>query len=87
MFLVERNSDTIELTITVQQAKQLYLALFQRLRNAGPAGFDDFDEDDLLLDLQTYLQRKAREAGVDSTIHAEWEAFLGSNAKGACDAP
>lgn len=86
MRFVERKPDAIELTISLEQAKQIYVALFQRLRDAGPAGIDSFDDDDLLLNLQTFLQQKARAVGVDCTNHAEWEAFVGYSGAGACDA-
>jgi hypothetical protein len=77
MRLRELEPDQIELTVSLSQAKKLYLALFRQLHKKGASAFEDFDEDDMLLTLQTYLQRRAREAGVDGTIHAQWDAFLG----------
>lgn len=76
MHIQERKPNTIDLTLSLAQAKQIYWALFKQLRTGGAAAFDDFDDDDLLSTLQTFLQHKAREAGVDCTIHAEWERFL-----------
>lgn len=77
MRLVERSPEAIELTLGLAQVKKLYVALFRQLHAGGPNAIDEFDEDDMLLTLQSYLQRRAREAGVDSTIHSDWERFLG----------
>lgn len=76
MMLREKSADTIELSVNLSQIKKLYIALFRQLHRVR-ADFDDLDEDDMLLTLQTYLQRQAAKAGVDGTIHEEWERFLG----------
>ncbi len=77
MLLRQRDDDTIELTVSLRQLKKLYLALFRQL-HADLDRFDDVDDDDMLLTIQQYLQQRAAEAGVDGTIHSEWEAFLGA---------
>lgn len=77
MRLRELQPDQIELALSLSQVKKLYLALFRQLHEKGASAFEEFDEDDMLLTLQSYLQRRAREAGVDGTIHSEWDAFLG----------
>lgn len=77
MFLKQHEPDAIELRLSLSQIKKLYVALFHQLHRDGAAALDDLDEDDMLLTLQTYLQRRAREAEVDGTIHSEWERFLG----------
>ncbi len=82
MRLKQAGDDSIELRLSLSQVKKIYLALFRQLHKAGADGFDALDEDDMLLTLQTYLQNQARQAGVDATNHAEWDAFLG-----ACDGP
>lgn len=87
MLLQERNPDEIELRVSLSQLKRLYVALFRQLRRSGPEGFDELDENDMLLTLQMYLQRRARQAGVDGTIHADWEAFLGMNQGASCERP
>ena len=38
----------------------------------------------LLLDLQTYLQTKAGEAGVDVSVHAQWTAWLNDGKPVSC---
>ncbi len=51
--------------------KHIYRVLHSRLQ-------EDFElmDSELLQDLQTYLQGKAREAGVDVSLHAQWGAWL-----------
>lgn len=85
MRLTERTEDSIELAVSLAQAKRLYVALFRQLHAQGIAAVDDFDEDDMLITLQTYLQRRARQAGVDGTIHSEWESFLGIQDAPTCE--
>ena len=86
MLLTERTPDRIDLAVSLSQLKKLYVALFRQLHAAGADAFDALDEDDMLLTLQTYLQRRARQAGVDGTIHSQWEAFLEMSAAPSCDA-
>ncbi|MBI5863581.1 MAG: hypothetical protein HZB38_03550 [Planctomycetes bacterium] len=74
----ETSGGKVELALSLDQLKRIYVALFAHLRQAP---LDDLDEDDLLLRIQTYLQRKAREAGVDATDHAQWDAFVGNNGR------
>lgn len=85
MLLRERESDRVELQVSLSQLKQLYLALFRQLHSGKLEDFDALDEDDMLLTLQTYLQRKASEAGVDVTNHADWDAFLGVTDAPSCE--
>lgn len=85
MFLREVPGQPIELGLSVEQLKKIYLALFRRLHDSGFHAIDELDEDDMLITLQTFLQRKAREAGVDCTIHADWEAFLGVKDAPSCE--
>jgi len=81
----DRDEDYVELSCSLDSIKKIYWALFRQLRSqAVSREFDDFDDDDLLLTLQVYLQRKAREAGVDATLHSEWERFLGVEGRQAC---
>ncbi len=84
MLLKEAEKDRIELALTLSQIKKLYRALFRQLHQGGAGALDEFDEDDMLITLQTYLQRRAREAGVDATIHEEWERFLGVEDPQSC---
>ena len=53
--------------------KQVYQLLHAQLPEQ-PALMDN----QILHDLQTYLQQQAREAGVDVSLHAEWAAWLNS---------
>lgn len=77
MLLRETDADAVQLTVSLSQLKKLYLALFRQLHSASLEDFDALDEDDMLLTLQTFLQGKASQAGVDATIHSEWDRFLG----------
>lgn len=84
MLLKEHSSDSVELRVSLSQLRKLYLALFRQLHGRGLAAIDELDEDDMLLTLQMYLQRKAREAGVDCTDHSAWDAFLGVEDAPSC---
>ncbi|MCG3127456.1 MAG: hypothetical protein CHACPFDD_02316 [Phycisphaerae bacterium] len=84
MLLKERPDGRVELTVSLSQLKNTYVAMFRQL-HAGGMSVDALDEDDMLLTLQTFLQRKAAAAGVDATIHAEWEAFLGVRGAPSCE--
>lgn len=86
MLLRERNDELVELHTTLSQLKKLYIALFQQLHAGGGRNIDDIDEDDMLLTLQTYLQRRAAQAGVDCTDHSAWEAYLGIRNAPSCEA-
>lgn len=86
MLLKQRDENTVELTLSLSQVKQIYLALFRQLHSGGAAAFDALDEDDMLLTLQTYLQKRAAEAGVDATNHSAWDAFLGVPNALSCEA-
>ncbi|MFO0837028.1 MAG: hypothetical protein U1D55_00755 [Phycisphaerae bacterium] len=85
MRLQERGSDEIQLSASLSQIKKLYLALFRQLHASSLRDFDALDEDDMLLTLQSYLQRRAAQAGVDCTNHAAWDAFLGNDDAPGCE--
>lgn len=85
MLIREKDAESIELHVSLNQVKKLYTALFRRLHDASPADFDELDEDDMLTTLQTYLQRRAAAAGFDGTNHAEWEAFLEMKDMPSCE--
>lgn len=86
MLLRERSPEIVELQTSLSQLKKIYLALFQQLHAGGGLNIDDVDEDDMLLTLQTYLQKRAAAEGVDCTNHAAWEAFLGVVNAPSCEA-
>lgn len=67
---------TIELSLSLDQLKRIYVALFCRLQTGGCNAYEDLDRDDLLSQLQSTLQQRATAEGVDCTDHAAWEAFL-----------
>ncbi len=62
--------------------KEIYRALFHALRSSSS---QEFDDQDILLTLQLFLQRKAGEQGVDVSIHQDWERFLGYKHVEACE--
>jgi hypothetical protein len=84
VLLKSKDGETIELSLSLSQLKKVYIALFRQLHDTHLSGIDDLDEDDMLLTIQTYLQRRAAEAGVDGTVHADWEAFLGLHGAPSC---
>lgn len=86
MLLRERDDEMVELHASLSQLKKLYIAMFQQLHTSGGRNIDDIDEDDMLLTLQTYLQRRAAQADIDCTDHAAWEAFLGIRGAPSCEA-
>lgn len=56
---------------SLTELKRIYRALHARLP------FDEaLMDSELMHDLQTWLQRCARDAGVRVTEHAEWDAWL-----------
>ena len=59
---------------TLGELKQVYRLLHSQLP-AQPALMDN----QLLHDLQTFLQQQAREAGVDVSLHAEWAVWLNNS--------
>jgi hypothetical protein len=85
MYLRSKDTDTIELGLSLEQLKKIYVALFSRLHDSRFAAIDELDEDDMLLTIQTCLQREARKAGVDCTDHSAWEAFLGIQDAPTCE--
>lgn len=85
MVLRTKDRGTIELGLSLEQLKKIYVALFHRLHDSRFTAIDELDEDDMLLTIQTYLQSEARKAGVDCTDHAAWEAFLGMQDTPSCE--
>ena len=85
MLLKEQNTDTVQLSVSLSQLKKLYVALFRQLHDTHFSAIDELDEDDMLLTIQTYLQRRAAQQGVDGTVHAHWEAFLGIQYAPSCE--
>jgi hypothetical protein len=79
---IQEKNGRVELSCSLDEVKEVYRGLFQTLRSSGG---DAFDESDLLLDLQLFLQRKAREAGVDATVHVNWDRFLGYERPVPCE--
>jgi len=60
--------------------KRIYRTLHSHLQ-------EDFElmDSELLLDLQTWLQVKAGDEGVDVSIHAQWAAWLNDGKPVSCD--
>ena len=85
MYLRGKSGESIELGLSLSQLKKIYIALFNRLHDSRFSAIDELDEDDMLLTIQTYLQREARQAGVDCTDHSAWEAFLGIQDAPTCE--
>lgn len=55
------------------------LKLIYRLLHASLQTHPELMDSQLLHDLQTALQRRAREEGVDVSAHAKWAAWLGES--------
>ena len=60
--------------------KHIYRTLHGQLQQ-------DFElmDSELLLDLQTWLQAKAGDEGVDVSIHAQWAAWLNDGKPVSCN--
>ncbi len=84
MVLTKHDDGHVDLSLSLDQLKRIYVALFCRLQTGGCTAFEDFDQDDLLLHLQTYLQQQATAQGVDGTRHDDWERFLGITHPRSC---
>ena len=71
-----KSLDSYELT----DLKHIYRTLHGPLQ-------EDFElmDSELLLDLQTWLQSKAGDEGVDVSIHAQWAAWLNDGKPVSCD--
>jgi hypothetical protein len=67
--------DSYELT----DLRRIYRTLHRQLQ-------EDFKlmDSELLHDLQTWLQAKARDEGVDVSIHAQWAAWLNDGKPVSC---
>jgi hypothetical protein len=67
--------DSYELT----DLRRIYRTLHRQLQ-------EDFElmDSELLHDLQTWLQAKARDEGVDVSIHAQWAAWLNDGKPVSC---
>lgn len=77
MLLREREDGMVDLVVSLSQLKTIYGSLFRQLHGSSAEAIEALDEDDMLLTLQSYLQKRARQDGVDATQHAEWAEFLG----------
>ncbi len=53
------------------ELKLIYRALHAQLLNDA-----DLIDSELLHDLQTWLQKKAAQAGIEPTDHRQWDAWL-----------
>ena len=54
------------------------LKLIYRILHAALPETQELMDSELLEDLQRYLQRRAKEEGVDVSLHAQWAVWLGS---------
>ncbi len=79
---IREEGGQLAIRCNLDEVKELYRALFHALRSHGP---EEFDDQDILLTLQLFLQRKAGEQGVDVSIHQDWERFLGYKHVEACE--
>lgn len=76
--------DEFQLTVSLEQLKRIYTALYCRVQTGGCNAFADVDQDDLLLTLQTQLHKQAAAQGVDCLARDEWETFLGITHPASC---
>ncbi len=56
------------------------LKLVYRLLHSQLSQQPELMDSDLLQDLQTLLQKRARQDGVDVSLHAQWAAWLNGGA-------
>jgi hypothetical protein len=76
----EDRGDAVLAALDGDELKLVYRVLHRHLSE-----HPELMETDFLMELQNYLQRRARAAGVDISDHARWDEWVG-HAPRACEA-
>ena len=75
----EERADAVVAALDAEELKLVYRVLHQHLGD-----HPELMDTDFLIELQTYLQRQAKAAGVDISDHSAWDRWIG-NVGVSCD--
>lgn len=76
----EDRADAVIAAVDADELKLVYRVLHQHL-----ADHPELMDTDFLIELQNYLQRKARAEGVDIADHGAWDRWIGNESSEGCD--
>jgi hypothetical protein len=76
----EDRADAVIAAVDADELKLVYRVLHQHL-----ADHPELMDTDFLIELQNYLQRKARAEGVDIADHGAWDRWIGNESPASCD--
>jgi len=76
----EERGEAVAAALDGEELKLVYRVLHQHLSE-----HPELMDTDFLLELQTYLQRRAVAEKVDISDHAQWDEWIGNNDPAPCD--
>lgn len=76
----EERGDAVVAALDAEELKLIYRVLHQHL-----AEHPELMDTDFLIELQNYLQRQAKAAGVDISDHGAWDRWIGNENATPCD--
>ena len=76
----EERADAVVAALDAEELKLVYRVLHQHLGD-----HPELMDTDFLIELQTYLQRQAKTAGVDISDHSAWDRWIGNVGATSCD--
>ncbi len=76
----EERTDAVVAALDGEELKLIYRVLHQHL-GEHPQLMDT----DFLIELQNYLQRRAKAEGIDIADHGAWDRWIGNVAAPSCD--
>jgi hypothetical protein len=76
----EERADAVVAALDAEELRLVYRVLHQHLGD-----HPELMDTDFLIELQTYLQRQAKAAGVDISDHSAWDRWIGNEDAPSCD--
>ncbi len=76
----EERADAVVAALDAEELKLVYRVLHQHLGD-----HPELMDTDFLIELQNYLQRQAKAAGVDISDHSAWDRWIGHENATSCD--
>lgn len=76
----EERADAVIAALDARELKLVYRVLHQHLGE-----HPELMDTDFLIELQKYLQIRAKAEGVDVADHGAWDRWLGNDAAPSCD--
>lgn len=76
----EERADAVIAALDADELKLVYRVLHRHLGE-----HPDLMDTDFLIELQKYLQLRARAEGIDVADHGAWDLWLGNDAAPSCD--